>query len=195
MQVTVTFTYRFACVAWLKGCVKVSLLQLCGVLRELVNLNSTQRMFLLRNEAGRYVDLSFFMSNKHTKSERATPAAAPPPPTPPPSKLAVGLEMLTHGAESSSRNLRNPPEKTQGGMVRWSLGMHSEESVTYLLAELGELCLTQPLPPWPVCPTSLPLCSLFCSLSYPKASHLLLAPPFYPLIDSHSPFRLLIAHS
>lgn len=49
-----------------------------------------------------------------------------------------GLEMLTHGAESSPRNPRNPPEKSPDGRVRWSLGMCSEESVTYLLAELSE---------------------------------------------------------
>lgn len=58
-----------------------------------------------------------------------------------------GLEMLTHRAERSLRNPRNPPEKTLGGSVRWNLGMHSEESVTYLLAELSEPCLSQPLPP------------------------------------------------
>lgn len=101
-------------------------------------------------------------------------ATAPPPPN---FRWRRGLEMLTHGAESSPRNPRNPPEKRLGGRVRWSLGMHSEESVAYLLAELGEPSLSQPLPPRPVCPTSpSPFSSLFCSLTYPNAPRLL-APP------------------
>lgn len=122
-------------------------------------LTETLGMFLLGDWGGGcYVDPPLFICSKHVNSEWAT--QRPPPPSP----LRCwhrGLEMLTHGAESSPRNPRNPPKKTLGGRMRWSLGMHSEESVTYLLAELSEPCLSQPLPPRPVCPTSpshFPLC-------------------------------------
>lgn len=158
---------------------KGSLLQLrVGFLEELAHLTGTLRMFLLVNGEGRYADLTFFIFRKHTKSEQ-TPI--------PPSHLALLLEMLTHREESSPRNPRNPPEKTLGGRVRWSLGMHSEESVTYLQAELGEPSLSQPLPPG----QSVPPTTLFCSLLYSNAPHLL-APPLRPLIDRHSTSVLLI---
>lgn len=103
---------------------------------------------------------------KHIKSEWATyppththqltNSTANPHPYPTLCCWHWGLEMLTHGLESSPRNPRNPPEKKLGGRVRWSLGMHSEDSVTYLLAELSEPCLSQPLPPRPVRLTSPP---------------------------------------
>lgn len=87
-----------------------------------------------------------------------------------------GLEMSTRRAESGPQKTPgNPPPplphplpvKTLGGRVRRSPGMRSEESVTYLLAELGEPCLSQPLPS----PARLPHLSLPLSpLTYPDAS-------------------------
>lgn len=78
----------------------------------------------------------------------------PPPPHPAPFTAGIGAWKCWH--TEKPRNPWNPPEKKLGGRVRWSLGMHSEESVTYLLAELSEPCLSQPLPPRPVRLTSPP---------------------------------------
>lgn len=92
------------------------------------------------------------------------------------------LEMLTHRAKSSPRNPKNPPGNMQGGRVRWSLGMHLEQSVTYLLAELSEPCLSQTLPLRPVCPTPSSHVSLCFSFSTcPNAPYALARPSTFSL--------------
>lgn len=95
-------------------------------------------------------------------------AAAPPPPL-----LVVRSGNVDTGSGEQPQKPQESPEKRLGGRMRWSLGMCSEDSVTYLLAELGEPCLSQPLPPRPACPPPPPpTFPLFCSLTYANAPHL-----------------------
>lgn len=188
----------FCVFTWLNGeCESQSFPAACGVYGGTGSFTTTSRltgtlgMFLLGEWGVGTGGMRTFLSSSVANTLKANE-----PRSSPPFSFQCwhrGLEMLTHGAESSPRNPRNPPEKTMGGRVRWSLGMHSVESVTYLLAELGEPCLSQPLPPRPVCPTSpshFPLC--FCSLTYPNAARLL-APPLISLLTDTQLLAFLLA--
>lgn len=129
------------------------------------------RCFVRRwgEEKGReYVDLFLFICRKHAKKLKAV---KPHPPTLTHINTTAGSKVWKcwHTVKSSPRNPKNPPEYMQDGRVRWSLGMHLEESVTYLLAELSEPCLSQILPPRPVCSTSSSY-FLSCSLTYTNSS-------------------------
>lgn len=115
-------------------------------------LTGSLGMFLLG--AGGYVDLpSSSVANMLIVNE--------PRSSRPSSLLASGPGNVDTWSREQPQKPQESPREVAGRRVRWSLGMHSEESVTYLLAELSEPCLSQPLPPQPVCPTSsshFPLC-------------------------------------